>query len=99
SNGNDKTDGGTEGGGSDVVAGGITQSGVVNDRTTKQPEPGASVTVMGGGSAMTDMNGKYTLQVPKNTPFTFFVTGDSHLKLIEQELIATDSYDRGATTH
>jgi hypothetical protein len=101
SNGGDKNDGGgMDGGGGDGIAGGITQKGVITDRTSKQPEPGATVTVLGGASsAMTDMNGAYALSVPKDTPYTFFVTGDNHFKVIEQELIASDSFDRGSTTH
>jgi hypothetical protein len=100
SNSNDKNDGGgTEGGGGpDATPTGTTQKGVIVDRTSKMPVAGATVSVMGGGSVMTDMAGAYTLPIPKGTPYTFSITADSHFKLFEQELIASDSFDRGSTT-
>jgi hypothetical protein len=59
------------------------------------PIAGAKVTAA-GRETVTDAEGKYSLLLPKKTPFTFKITAADHYQLIEQEYsFATDSLDRG----
>lgn len=85
SNGNDKTDGGGSEGGSDVVAGGTKLTGTVTAYESMAVLSMATVTAVGGASAVTGDNGKYTLSVMKGTPMYIALTGDQYIKLIEQE--------------
>lgn len=59
------------------------------------PIAGAKVTAA-GRETVTDADGKYSLLLPKRTPFTFKVTAADHYQLIEQEYsFSTDTLDRG----
>jgi len=89
---NSGTDGGADGGAeSDQAANTIKQSGMIKDSSCMCGFAMGTLSVMGGSSAMSDMMGNYSVPVPKNQPFYFTVTGDQHLKLIEQERMLSDN--------
>lgn len=98
-------DGGTggEGGGGDgsVAPGMATQKGKTIDFATMAGVAGATITLGDGHSAMSmaaPMKGVYAIPVPINTPYFMTVTGDTYVKLIEQEWQISADYDRGTTS-
>ena len=99
SSGGGTTDGGAgDGGGDGGAPTSFTQKGRVIDFTLKSGEPDATVTV-GSTTAKTDANGLYSIKVPANQPFSFSLTGDMKIKLIEQERILSGDVDQGDTNH
>jgi outer membrane receptor protein involved in Fe transport len=58
-----------------VYAQSVVLSGTVVDKTTREPIPGAGVTVKGTSSATaTNANGKYTLTTTQKPPFTVVIS-------------------------
>ncbi len=92
------------GGGKDAAADApsntFAQTGKVVDFDSGKGVKGATVTAKTATdtfTATTDDTGKYTLAVPKNTPYTMSLTADKYLKLNEQEWSLTGDADRGST--
>jgi hypothetical protein len=102
-NGGDNKDGGTDGGGNDVVnPNTFAQTGIIVDFSSKKGLPGMIVTG-GGATVTTDTTGAYTLAVPKNTAYTMAVGSDpdadtQYLTLNEQEWTLSGNVDRGKTS-
>lgn len=68
-----------------------TLSGSVNDRTTKEPLPGASITIKGKISGTsTDQNGRFSFSVSDNPPFTILISYIGY-KSTEQEISGSAS--------
>lgn len=72
------------------------QTGQVIDFNTSKGIQGVTITA-GSVVATTDATGKYTLNVPKNTPYSMTVAAPNYLKLLEQEWMLTGDADRGKT--
>lgn len=84
----------------DVPSNTFTQSGKVVDFDSGKGVKGATVTAKTATdtfTATTDDTGKYSLAVPKNTPYTMSLTADKYLKLNEQEWSLTADANRGDT--
>jgi hypothetical protein len=105
SNNDSGNDGGTvdSGGGNDVAPGTtFNQTGSIVDFTSKAGQVGMVVTG-GGNTVTTDSTGKYTLPVPKNTPYSMQIASGptantTYLTLNEQEWQVTGDVDRGKTS-
>ncbi|CAN5770081.1 hypothetical protein BH09MYX1_BH09MYX1_40340 [soil metagenome] len=96
---NPTTDGGTDAA-ADVPSTSFLQTGRVVDYDTAKGVKNVTVTATtstGPFTATTDDTGKYSLVVPKNTPYTMSLTADKYLKLNEQEWSLTADANRGDT--
>ena len=95
-----KVDGGATDAGADVPANSFVQTGRVVDYDSAKGVKNVTVTATlstGPITTTTDDTGKYSLAVPKNTPYTMSLTADKYLKLNEQEWSLTADATRGDT--
>jgi len=85
----------------DAGVGNAVQSGTIVKLNTDPPEPvaGATVDVGNNTTVVTDAQGKYSVNVPLNTPFIMKVTkAPDFVPLMEQEWELTGNADRGPTS-
>lgn len=72
----------------------VTISGTVTDKATREPIPGASITVKGTTSATsTNSNGKYALSTTAKTPFTVLVSYVGYTPVEREVTSSTSSLD------
>lgn len=93
-------DGGAKDAAADVPSNSYVQTGRVVDYDTSKGVKAITVTATtanGPITTTTDDTGKYTLAVPKDTPYTMSLTGTNYLKLNEQEWSLTGDANRGDT--